>query len=318
MALKLKFVEGRGYETYNSKEVKKESKDKTKIDQELEEEEVVVEEAPVPRVTHLNNILHSFFSIVEVLFNNQQIYKSNGLYAHKSYLFKNFKGAISEQDGVLHCEGYDYHDFPVELIEPPLSEPVFTWRLRMHSTPDGFFLCGKVGVHFFSISELRYQNMKIRLRLIRARPNYYMISDKSNVGLGFVDCSLYTHPTALEDAFRKKQMDKLAYTHVEYNCLEVPAKMFIIPDRQNQFFSRKHFKVCSSSSNYRWNEYKICIHYIVYYKSLLAPAIRPQKNENTKRMSASRRLSIPIIIVAYMLRKWQQWTFKWCPLNSDW
>ena len=42
------------------------------------------EDAPVPLVTHVNNILHSIFSNVDVYINIQQIYNSNGLYAHKS------------------------------------------------------------------------------------------------------------------------------------------------------------------------------------------------------------------------------------------
>ena len=54
LALKLKFVSGRGYETYNTKELKKEHKEETKA----EEEEAAEEEAPVPVVTHVNNILH--------------------------------------------------------------------------------------------------------------------------------------------------------------------------------------------------------------------------------------------------------------------
>ena len=66
LALKLKLVTGRGYETYISKEVKKEHKEEAKAD----EEETAEEEAPVPLVTHVNNILHSIFSKVEVYINN--------------------------------------------------------------------------------------------------------------------------------------------------------------------------------------------------------------------------------------------------------
>ena len=87
LALKLKLVKGRGYETYNTKEVKKDHKEDAKA----EEEETAEEEAPVPLVTHVNNILPSIFSNVEVYINNQQIYDSNGLYAHKSYISNNFK-----------------------------------------------------------------------------------------------------------------------------------------------------------------------------------------------------------------------------------
>ena len=56
--------------------------------------------------------------------NNQQIYISNGIYAHKSYISNNFKAAISEYMGVSHCEGYDYeHD--LEDISNPLPDPFF-------------------------------------------------------------------------------------------------------------------------------------------------------------------------------------------------
>ena len=240
LPLKLKLVRGRGYETYNTKEVKKEHKEEAKA----EEEETVEEDAPVPLVTHLNNILHSIFSNVEVYINNQKIYNSNGFYAHKSYISNNFKGAISENKGVfgvLHCEGYDYEEFPDEITEAPLSEPFFTRRMKMLSRPDGFMLYGELGVDFFSTSELLYPNMKIRLRLIRARPNFYMISDNPNVSLGIVDCSLYTRPIALKDDYHKKRMDMLAYTPVECNYLETLAKTFIFPARQNQFIQENFF-----------------------------------------------------------------------------
>ena len=78
LAFELKFVKGRGYDTYESKEEKKEHKDESVVftetgsDEEEEEEEVA-------QVTYLNNIMHSIFSIVEVYINNQQIYNSNGL-----------------------------------------------------------------------------------------------------------------------------------------------------------------------------------------------------------------------------------------------
>ena len=195
LALKLKLVKGRGYGTYNTKEVKKEHKKQAKA----EDEETVEEEEPVHLVTHVNNFLHSIFSNVEVYINNQQIYNSNVLYAQKSYISNNFKGAISEYKGVLHCEGYDYEEFPNETMEASLSEPFFTRRMKMLSRPDGFMLYGKLGVDFFSTSELLYPNMKTRLR----RPNFYMISDNPNVSLGNVGCSLYTRRIALKDDYHK-------------------------------------------------------------------------------------------------------------------
>ena len=199
------------------------------------------EDAPVPLVTHVSKILHSIFSNFEVYIYNQQIYNSNGLYVHKSYISNNFKEVISEYKGVLHCEGYDYEELPDEIMKAPLSEPFFTRRMKMLRRPDGFMLYGELGVDFFSTSELLYPNMKIRPGLIRARPNFYMISDNPNVGLGNVDCSLYTGRIALKEDYHKKRKDMLAYTPVEFNYLETVAKTFIIPARQNQFIQENIF-----------------------------------------------------------------------------
>ena len=238
LALKLKFVKGRGYDTYESREKKKEHKDESVVFTETGDDSD--QEEDVARVTYVNNIMHSIFSNVEVYINNQQIYNSNGLYAHKSYISNNFKAAISAYKGVLHCEGYDYEQDP-EHISNPLPDPFFTRRMKLLSRPDGFMLNGKLGIDFLSTSELLYLNMKIRLRLIRARPNFYMISDNPNVSLEIVDCSLYNRRIALKDDYHKKRMDMLAYAPVEYNYLETLAKTFIIPARQNQFIQENIF-----------------------------------------------------------------------------
>ena len=113
--------------------------------------------------------------------------------------------------------------------------------MKLLSRPDSFMFYGKLGIDFFSTSELLYPNTKFRLRLIRAKPNFYMISDNPNVSLGNVDCSLYTGRIALKDGYHKKRMDILAYAPVEYKYLETLAKTFIIPARQNQFIQENIF-----------------------------------------------------------------------------
>ena len=161
LALKLKFVKGRGYDTFESMEKKKEHTDESIVFTETGDDA----EEEVARVTYVNNIMHSIFSNVEVYINNQRIYNSNGLYAHKFYISNNFRAAISENKGVLHCEGYDYEQDP-EDINNPLPDPFFTRRMKLLSRPDGFMLYGKLRIDFFSTSELLYPNMKTRLRLI--------------------------------------------------------------------------------------------------------------------------------------------------------
>ena len=68
LVLNPKLVQGHGYETYNTKEVKKEHKEEAKTDEETEKEQ----EAPVLLVTHVNNLLHSIFFNIVVYINNQK------------------------------------------------------------------------------------------------------------------------------------------------------------------------------------------------------------------------------------------------------
>ena len=238
LALDLKFVNGRDYGTYNTKEAKKEHKKEPKADAETGGGE---HEVPVPLVTHVKNILHSVFSNVAVYINNQQTYKANKLYAHEPYSSSNFKGAISEYKGVLHCEGYYYEEFSDEIMEAPLIELFFTRRTKMLGRHDGFMLYDQLGVVFFSTPGLLYPNMKDLFRLIRARPTFYMINDNPNVSLGIVDCSFYTRRIALHDAYHKKRTDMLPHTAVQSKYLETFAKTLIILARRNQFIQENIF-----------------------------------------------------------------------------
>ena len=195
--------------------------------------------------------------------NNQQIHNCKGLYAHKSYISNNFKAAISEYKGALRGEGYDYEQ-DLEDIANTLPDPFFTKRMKLLSRPDGFMLHGKLGIDFFSISELLYPNMKIRLRLRRARSNFYKISDNPNVSLGIVDCSLYTRRIALKDDYRKKRRDMLAYAPVEYKYLENFGKDIHHTCQTKPIHSRKHFQQCSHSSSRDCNEHKLALYWFFY------------------------------------------------------
>ena len=96
-------------------------------------------------------------------------------------------------------------------------------------------LYGKLGIDFLTTSEILYPNVKVRIRLVRARPNFYLISENPNVCLDIVDCSLYTRRVMLEEDYHKERMSQLAYAPVEHNYMETLAKTYIIPARQNQF-----------------------------------------------------------------------------------
>ena len=239
MALKLKFVKGLGLVTYESMEKKKEHKDESVVFTETGTGE---DEKDVARVIYVNDVMNALFLNFEVYLNNQQIYNSNGLYA-QSLTFQTTLWQASLNTREFCIVKAMTMNRILRIILTPYLIPfyLFTRRMKLLSRPDGFMLYGKLGIDFLSTSELLYPNMKSRLRLIRARPNFYMIRDNPNVSLGTVDCSLYTRCIAFKDDYHKKRMDMLAYAPVEYNYLETLGKTFIIPARQNQFFQQNIF-----------------------------------------------------------------------------
>ena len=72
-------------------------------------------------------------------------------------------------------------------------------------------LYDKLGIDFLTTSELLYPNKKVRIRLIRARPIFYLISENPSVSLGIVECFLYTRRVMLKEDYHKKRMSQLAY-----------------------------------------------------------------------------------------------------------
>ena len=238
LALKIKLVKGRDFDTYKTTEKKKEHKEDTVFTETGDDDvECIEEDQGVPHITHVNNILHSIFSNVELYINNHQVYTSNGLYAHKAHISNNFKSTLSDYKVVLHCEGYDYEEDTENLLQGLF----FTRRMKLYSRTEGFMLYGKLGIYLLTTSELLYPDMKVRIRPIRARPNFYMISENPKVSLCMVGCSLFTRRMMLTEDYHKKRMSELAFAPVEYNYMETLAKTFVILARQNQFFQENNF-----------------------------------------------------------------------------
>ena len=144
-------------------------------------------------------------------------------------------------------------------METLLSEPFFTRRMKMLSSRDGFMLYGKLRVDFFSTSELLYPNIKIRVRIIRARPNFYLISDNPKVSLGIADCSLYNRRIALKDDYHKKRIDSWRVQLFGNSC-----KDFYHSCQTKPVQSGKQVQHCSISSDCFCSDYKLCIHWILY------------------------------------------------------
>ena len=136
LTLKVKLVKGRGYDTHKSKEAKKEHKNEEQPTEAATNDEED-DTNSVLLLNYVNNTMLSIFSNVEVCINNQQIYNSIGLYAHKSYISNNVKRAISEYKVFCIVKVMTFEANPDDIQDSPLSDPFFSRRLKMLLRCDG-------------------------------------------------------------------------------------------------------------------------------------------------------------------------------------
>ena len=147
----------------------------------------------------MNNILRSIFSNAELYTNNHRIYNLNGLYAHESHLSNNFKNTLIDYSGILHCDGFDTEEDPQNPNKADFS--LEEWICTVDLTVS---CCTVRSVSFFTRLDLLHPNMQVRMKLIRARPNFQMTSGNPNVDFGIVDCSLYNRRVMLKGDYHKK------------------------------------------------------------------------------------------------------------------
>ena len=130
-----------------------------------------------------------------------------------------------------------------------------------------------MGVEFFSTTELLYPNMKVRLRLITARPIFYTISDNPSVLFGIVVIVQFTLVVLLF---------LMMITRYEWTCLHILVSSSTVCKHLQRLLSslqtkpvcsRKHFQQCSRSSDCYCNEHKLCIHWIEDWKCKLVSTI---------------------------------------------
>ena len=117
----------------------------------------------------------------------------------------------------------------------------FTDRANSLGTGITFSLYGRLAIDLFTCEKLLLPKTKVRIKLIRARPNFYMLSDNPNVSLKIVDCSLFTRRILVAEPNHHCLQWNLEREPAHYNYMETIARTFIIPSCQNQFIQENVF-----------------------------------------------------------------------------
>ena len=140
------------------------------------------DEEPQTYLTFINYLLHSLFSNCEVYFNNTMDYNANGLFPHKAQISNEINSSAVSNKELLACHGYSFKEYPVAFDMHP-----FTDRVNFLGTGITFSLYGRLAIDLFTCEKLLLPNTKARIKLIRARPNFYMLSDNPEVSLKIVE-----------------------------------------------------------------------------------------------------------------------------------
>ena len=138
--------------------------------------------------------------------------------------------------GILACLGYSFEAFPDAFDMHP-----FTDRANSLGTGITFSLYGRLAIDLSTCDKLLLPNIKVRIKLIRARPNFYMLSDNPNVSLKIVDCPLFTRRILFHEPNHQHLQLNLEREPTRYNYMETIARTFIILSRQNQFIQENKF-----------------------------------------------------------------------------
>ena len=122
------------------------------------------------------------------------VYNANGLYPHKAQISNEFNSLAVFNKGILACHGYSFEEYPEAFDMYPFTD-------RANSLGSGIFfsLYSRLAIDLFTSENLLHPKTKVRIKLIRARPNFYMLSDNPNVSLKIVDCSLFTRRTLVTE-----------------------------------------------------------------------------------------------------------------------
>lgn len=180
----------------------------------------------------VNNALHSMFSECDVTANGIKISSSNGLYAHKAFLETEISHTTAAKTTWLACQGYRYESNPGLVDHADIRNHSVATQNSQTVT-----FVGKLAVDLFSCPQLLLPNVNLVVRLIRARNDFVILSDKdgSHYTIHISEANLYVRKMAVTEDMYVSIEKTLLKSPAMYKYTETLPKTFIIPSGQNSW-----------------------------------------------------------------------------------
>ena len=105
----------------------------------------------------------------------------------------------------------------------------FTDRANSLGTRKTFSLYGRLTTDLSTCKKFLLPNTKVRIKLIRARSNFYMLSDNPNLSLKMVDYSLFSRRILVAEPNHRYLQWNLEIEPAQCNYMKTTARTFIIP-----------------------------------------------------------------------------------------
>ena len=106
----------------------------------------------------------------QVYFINTMVYNANGLNPHKAQISNEFNSSAVSNEGILASHGYSSEEYPEAFDMYP-----FTDRANSLGSGITFSLNGRLAIDLFTCGKLLLPITNVRIKLIRARPNFYIV-----------------------------------------------------------------------------------------------------------------------------------------------
>ena len=161
------------------------------------------------------------------------VYNANGLYPQKARISSEFNSSAVSNKGKLACHGYSFEEYSDAFDMHP-----FTDRANSLGTGISFSLYGRLANDLFTCEKSLLPNTKVQIKLIRARPNFKMLSENPNVNLKTVDCSLFIRRSLVAEPNHQYLQWNLKREPAQNNNLETIARTFIIPCRKTNSYKK--------------------------------------------------------------------------------
>ena len=169
-------------------------------------------------------------------FHIEQVCTSNGLYARKVPISNEVSSTEGTKNSICACQCYRYEKQPASF-EDELS---LSRKAKMN---EEFSFYGKLAVVDFTCDKFKRSKVQVRLRLVRLRPKFYVITKQNkNFPCFMLQAPHVTPHVAIEDRIFKDLKSLMQLHPARYNFSELLANINVISRGQNQNFHDNVFK----------------------------------------------------------------------------